>query len=540
MKADKEEIEEATDEEIKSECLRRLAIVANYKACYEQILSNDTVMISKAPEGTLCQPEEDDIERLRRVEAESNGKVYIIVRTFTAKGIVDYFFCVDKNKNTWVARIKDMSVGIIKCWVIDYESEQLKYGSVGFERGSAGGPVVDCDFILLSDIGVRKRHPFRYSRMTEAEINAAFKEDVSEALVRRYGTAVSKNLIISQRLQDEWNEIARHNSILEIAALYDTCRWLKEEKIPYKIKGVPVGGSFILYLLGVTRGNPLPPHIRNTDTGTVHFMPEYADGFDIPSRKLLTGGEWIADGHNIPWQSFFGRKYFGCLLYDAKVVIYVTSLKDEILQTVRNHWIGKYGRKFSASMTDNIYSYVVSDEGNTEISSNFSHAQPERSCRAKALTEYQEIIGDLETEYEIMTDDKHGPDLAGFAMPAVIPAAPESFGELIQLYGLANSRFAYNRASAIMLGNFRMITRLPAFTEDIYAYLLRHGRTTEEAWEQAVSISNSSSHRIEITSEMKNAADAWMINCITSAEYYISKAEAVEEIMFRICNLGKE
>jgi len=50
--------------------------------------------------------------------------------------------------------------------------------------------------------------------------------------------------------------------------------------------------------------NPLPPHYRCPKCGYTEFVPNIADGFDLPQKACTCGAELIKDGHDIPFDAF--------------------------------------------------------------------------------------------------------------------------------------------------------------------------------------------------------------------------------------------
>ena len=74
------------------------------------------------------------------------------------------------------------------------------------------------------------------------------------------------------------------------------------------------GGSFIVYLMGISETNPLPPHFYYPKCRRVEFVDakEYPSGFDLNRRDRerkrcpVCGEELTGDGHNIPVEFFAG------------------------------------------------------------------------------------------------------------------------------------------------------------------------------------------------------------------------------------------
>ena len=65
-----------------------------------------------------------------------------------------------------------------------------------------------------------------------------------------------------------------------------------------------INASFTAWLFGATHVNPLPPHYRCPVCGDTRFVPDVADGFDLPVKKCGCGAEYIRDGHGLPFETY--------------------------------------------------------------------------------------------------------------------------------------------------------------------------------------------------------------------------------------------
>ena len=119
-----------------------------------------------------------------------------------------------------------------------------------------------------------------FSGMTMEQIEEKLYSLVQTALHEKYGDNPDGQIV--KRIEEEWDAMKRCNVVAESAVLYELTTWLKKNGYPYFLGDA--GSSFILYLLSITRGNPLQPH---------HYCPECKqvwwrsgkDGFDLPQNE---------------------------------------------------------------------------------------------------------------------------------------------------------------------------------------------------------------------------------------------------------------
>lgn len=124
----------------------------------------------------------------------------------------------------------------------------------------------------------------RTARRTEALLKEfarntteRLEKEIDTALHRRYGK--NPNPAILCRVQQEWRAMQERECVLDVAALWETAQWLRTSGQPYWM-GSFAGANLLLYLLGITNTNPLPPHLYCPKCHRVIWKEEYKDGFD--------------------------------------------------------------------------------------------------------------------------------------------------------------------------------------------------------------------------------------------------------------------
>ena len=113
--------------------------------------------------------------------------------------------------------------------------------------------------------------------------------------------------IVAERLDMELSFVLSHGFESHYMLFYDivsfTCRGLYTST-----RGA--GSSFLVYLLGISEVNPLPPHYLCPSCQHSEFITEgVASGFDLPDKKCPEcGAIMYSNGHNIPYETFMGYK----------------------------------------------------------------------------------------------------------------------------------------------------------------------------------------------------------------------------------------
>ena len=125
-------------------------------------------------------------------------------------------------------------------------------------------------------------------------------DEVLRVMHQRYGKDLPVG--IYNRFLSERDELINTDMIVYygfLATLSVKARKLCEH---IRIKG-GTGSSFIAYLSGATKTNPLPPHYYCQKCGAVIFDNSAKNGWDLPEKRCMCGTVMTSDGHNIPFAS---------------------------------------------------------------------------------------------------------------------------------------------------------------------------------------------------------------------------------------------
>lgn len=391
-------------------------------------------------------------------------------------------------------------------------------------------------------------YQYLFSGMSIQEIEEKLRSIVQTALCEKYGDNPSYPII--ERIEEEWDAIKRCDLAAETAVLYELTTWLKENKYFHYYMSDNSGSSFIFYLLGITRGNPLPPHQYCPECKKVWWYPA-KDGFDL-MRNIHSendGSFLWADGHNLPWQILFGYDN-SRLEFEIHLPI---ELYADLFRAFISHWLydvkpcdkpwifcgDKYRSNYIELPNLNLVFCVGYEDSNLPISESESNDtentvkfSPEE-WRYSMLVLWNLLIG---CDYDCFED-------IGITEPYDLDDNFNSISELIYLCGLLYSKGVWDEETEWMIKAMGYSpSDLIVFSDDVYQYLIEHGYSEETAWLGMDSVRQGKGLPI-VTDELRFSCDKWVIARCDKIEHLWSKAQAIERILFRYrflpCEVGK-
>lgn len=298
------------------------------------------------------------------------------------------------------------------------------------------------------------------TKATARAIADRLEQEVYDALHRQYCT--NPDPLILKRLRQELTAMQERECVLDVAALYETTQWLKKRGHPYWMSGF-AGSGFLLYLLGITSTNPLPPHLHCPKCHRIIWKGEYKDGFDIPPTICEHDGTpMIADGHNIPWQSFWG---YGD--YKPEFIVYLCAdTKDDVAAWLKGHWL----QKFVADSNEKAVPYILSRLRfgfGFHAESTFYPAQIDASCKDAVIRHVRER---MIWQGEILE--------TGLSFP-------DSFADAVATLGIFDE-MGRNDVLQKLVRSGIPASDLIVFREDVFSCLQKHGFVEKAAWQGMV------------------------------------------------------
>lgn len=370
----------------------------------------------------------------------------------------------------------------------------------------------------------------RFWNTIESKTERKLYTTLKSALQKRYGPSVDP--AIAKRVREEWMTLKVGSAFQNVAVLYQFTQRLKQQKEPYWLRGTD-GVNLILYLLGITAGNPLPPHYYCPRCHNVIWCDDCTDGFDLPPGRVCEkdGALLCRDGHNIPWPVCWSFRKEDCVrTWRCYSVTVARSLPEQIKGYLRNHGFRLEGWERPVPI---------------------SFREDPQGGPVYEFSDYQLMVHCLLEEnqtgsvfYDIKPDADHAPDIVkNHELFFQYDASTEeeerlhnwpvnTFGDLVAKWGLIASDGAWDETARQMVEeDGYSLSHLIAFREDVFTYLLSHGFSARDAWRGMEQVRDGQSLPF-VTEEMKSAPDKWMLERCKKIRCLSPKANMVEYLLF--------
>lgn len=161
-------------------------------------------------------------------------------------------------------------------------------------------------------------------------------EEISRLCLERchylYGETIDEKIL--KRLDKELKLIKDNNfsSIYLLAyRIADICRKLSSS---FGIRG-QAGSSLVVYLLGISKCNPLPPHYYCPICHKFEWADDVLSGYDLPTKQCSNcNSEMIRDGHNLEFETFAGLEGERVPYFTFNVTREFYENRDKILRMI--------------------------------------------------------------------------------------------------------------------------------------------------------------------------------------------------------------
>ena len=255
--------------------------------------------------------------------------------------------------------------------------------------------------------------------------------------------------LIYQNESSEWYEIAKD--------IVDMC----ESDGYHVFSRYSTAGAFVNYLCGISEINPLEPHYRCPNCKYVEFVDDdiFKIGYDLSLKSCPSCGEnMIADGVNIPMESYFGLK--------------------ESRRTFPHIYLGVPAKYCEASKKkfETIY-------GQEEfIDDVMPHWGLEMYRDLEKFTSIK--VQDISLSYSFFRVGLYNCDFLEENLKSMISyLKPKTFEELVRTLALYHSTGAWKGTGQLLYNRYDFFLKdLICVREDVMEYMLKLGASREDAY----------------------------------------------------------
>lgn len=130
-------------EDKKAEAVRRMNLLGIYPETIRQFEKENLVSLSEPPFGAYFWVEGEELEAIRKFEAEHNALVYTVVRArYVELGKLDAYLFVGDEIEEWDADDEGLKKGEAFAYVVNHNDPWCsEFGCIGIELGLGAGLV---------------------------------------------------------------------------------------------------------------------------------------------------------------------------------------------------------------------------------------------------------------------------------------------------------------------------------------------------------------------------------------------------------------
>ena len=339
------------------------------------------------------------------------------------------------------------------------------------------------------------------------------KAACEKALAEKYGEKPPQ--LIRERYESELDHIVANG----FASYYILASMLAakcgELGYLHNLRGC-AGGSFIVYLLGISEVNSLPPHTRCPKCGRIEFVDteEYPSGFDLNRLKLLIAvlesfrqHQRVGDGHNIPVEFFAG--------YDGgKKPTFTFNFATEIQKDMIRYLEELNGKDINV-LPHSMFAKLKRMEESTGISA--------RSIR----------LEDVDIFSFFMDDDLKGLPFDGNLVREIADKVfPARFSDLVKILGLAHGKNVWIGNGETLAGKLCVPENVIAHRDDVMLTLLRHGIDRRTAFDIAETVRKGETESYLAGEReamlIEHGVPEWYTKSMKKIKYLFPKAHSTE------------
>jgi len=332
---------------------------------------------------------------------------------------------------------------------------------------------------------------FRFAE-EEKEVSAMrteFKDKAYAGLTEKYSWP--PDLRVMNRFLSELQYMNRNDRWIRVILWLCRIRAAADEKGEHiRVNGSLGGSSFLMYVMGITEIDTLPPNYHCPDCRKIEFSDKARCGWDLPPKKCSCGREFVRGGLGTPLLSaaeLFSRyPYFDLNVsekfFDAAREIIASELADEKTAVL----VREKGRRsvmFVLLPEDSPASgqELPYEENRKKFSSYprvMIHCTPEfdkyRLLEETTNTSMSRIpfaSAELFEQFLHGNRDGIGEFRASFYSDMMEISEPDSIFQLIQLTGLSHGTGVWTDNAENLLREGKSLSEVIVYQEDVFDYL---------------------------------------------------------------------
>lgn len=331
-----------------------------------------------------------------------------------------------------------------------------------------------------------------------------------KCVTAKYGQEPDK--IIIERLSREWQAMEQKAMVEHVLLLYRFKDWLDKKNKPYWLKGTG-SYSLMLYILGIARTNPLPPHYYCPVCKKVQWIKGVKDGFDVLEERTCECKTLMeCDGHDLPWQPIW-RVAKGYIEF---------NLPHSLMKLITRFYNMKYSWRNYRDID------IMDAEGRKLVRSaklRFCFGIDEKYIEL-LMADFALRPEKLRSRFEFL---KLISEEIKLQRPIRFPA--NTFSDVLALKGLSLGAGTWDRDTKDMLLSGIFTPKdLIAFQEDVFSYFLEHGYTEDEAWLASKDVALGRGVR-NIKEGMDVDQDSWKLERFMKINYISPKGAMIEYML---------
>lgn len=353
------------------------------------------------------------------------------------------------------------------------------------------------------------------------------KAACERALAEKYGEAVPRG--IWERYESELDNILSHG----FASYYVLASMLaaKSKALGYlhNLRGC-AGGSFIVYLMGISETNPLPPHLYCPTCRRVEYVDagQYPSGFDLNRRDIerkrcpSCGAALSGDGHDIPAEFFTG--------YDGgKPPDFDLNVAPEIQEDIIRYIVEAFGE-------DSVSRSGTKDMLSCDLLPHSMFSTLKRMEELTGVSASSIKFEDIDIFSFFMDDDFKGLPFDGELVRSISDTVfPTRFSDVARILGFAHGRNVWTDNGENLAGTVCVPEAAIAHRDDVMQTLMRHGIDRKTAFDFAETVRRGEAGTY-LTKEreamlLEHDVPAWYIDSMKKIKYLFPKAHSTEYAM---------